>query len=106
MSVLSPRRSKKKSCRYWLQLRVTCGLVEHPYGVGADQDDRLGCSAQLFSACGLTLSDGTKMKLVEDVATAGLEVTFSPANRHSHHPIASANEIYKSHADKYKVFAN
>ena len=63
--------SKKKSRKS--QLRVTCGLVAHPWGADANSDERLGGAAALFCACGFTLSDGTKVELVEDVASTGLE---------------------------------
>ena len=59
--------SKKKSRKS--QLRVTCGLVAHPLGRDANRDERLGGAAALFCACGFTLSDGTKVKLVDDVAS-------------------------------------
>jgi hypothetical protein len=70
-SVRALPASKKKSRRS--QLRVTCGLVKHPYGADASDDERLGGAAQLFHACGFTLSDGSKVKLVDDVASTGLE---------------------------------
>ena len=63
--------SKKKSRKS--QLRVTCGLVAHPWGADANSDERLGGAAALFCACGFTLSDGTKVELVDDVASTGLE---------------------------------
>ena len=63
--------SKKKNRKS--QLRVTCGLVKHPYGADAFDDERLGGAAQLFHACGSILSDGTKVKLVDDVASTSLE---------------------------------
>ena len=70
-SVRALPASKKKSRRS--QPRVTCGLVKHPYGADASDDERLGGAAQLFHACGFTLSDGSKVKLVDDVASTGLE---------------------------------
>ena len=67
--------SKKNNRKSQLRSRVTCGLVKHPYGADASDDERFGGAAQLFHACGFTLSDGTtcKVKLVDDVASTGLE---------------------------------
>ena len=48
-------------------------MVAHPLGYDANRDERLGGAAALFFACGFTLSDGTKVELVDDVASTGLE---------------------------------
>ena len=51
MSALNLSVSKKKNRKS--QLRITCGLVKHPYGADASGDERLGGAAQLFHAMGL-----------------------------------------------------